>query len=279
MEIRDNNIITTQERLLKKILDALAPIVSLINTLNSNVDNIGQLGDDALAASVLENSAYDDNKALVDAQNATAISLLKTLAAQIGVRDIDGENATIARILQFINNALTQGEQVPLSSLTSGDYTNQILLSSTTHTIHDLLESLTATIGQTTDSSGLYPTGGTLMSILETFVQYKLNFEWLATLRPSANISVPNVPASTLNAGVSILAPGLYKEVILQSLATEAEKVIYFTASNPLSSDTGMQLKAGETIRFSNVNVVDEWRAINVGGVGAVLLKVTTFLY
>ena len=278
MEIRDNNIITTQERLLKKILDALAPIVDLINTLNSNVDNIGQLGDDALAASVLENSAYDDNKALVDAQNATAISLLKTLAAQIGVRNIDGENATIARILQFINNALTQGQQVPLSSLTSGDYTNQILLSSTTHTIHDLLESLTATIGQTTGSSGLYPTGGTLMSILETFVQYKLNFEWLATLRPSANIIVPNVPASTLNPGASILAPGLYKEVILQSLAT-GSKVIYFSATNPLSSDTGMRLDAGETIRFSNVNVVNEWRAINVGGVGAGLLKVTTFAY
>lgn len=278
MEIRDNNIITTQERLLKKILDALAPIVGLINTLNSNVDNIGQLGDDALAASVLENSAYDDNKALVDAQNATAISLLKTLAAQIGVRDIDGENATIARILQFINNALRQGEQVPLSSLTSGDYQNQILLSSTTHTIHDLLESLTATIGQTTDSSGLYPTGGTLMSMLETFVQYKLHFEWLATLRPSANISVPDVPPSTLNAGVPILAPGLYKEVILQSLATGAD-LIYFTASNPLSSDTGMRLNAGETIRFSNVNVVDEWRAIKVGIGGAVLLKVTTFSY
>jgi hypothetical protein len=262
--VRDSEIITVVERLLKNLIESANSIQTSVSNINSNI-GIGNGSDASLNESLINGNLYTINKGNVDATFAEVITLLKTLVAEIGVSPEVISSGNALTISSFLSQLLYQAKErvpIPISDFASGDYSNNGLFSSThNHSVIDYLKAIVAILGQPDISP--YPNGQSLLPLVTTDVQYNSIKQWLSPMTGN-EYSVPSHPSGS--SGVLILNPDIYKQVIFENRTASGAIYIQESATTTVNFQNSIRILPNEKLSLAPFYCTSPVYALATGG-------------
>jgi len=270
--VRDSEIITVVERLLKNLIESVNNIQTNVNV---TVPGIGNGNDDAIPEKVINYEFYNKNEANVSSVFAEVISLLKTIVAEIGVypetNSYTNDALTISSFLDKLLYHQKERTPIPISVFASGDYSNNGLFFSThNHSIIDYLKAIVAMLGQPDPSP--YPNGVPLIPLVMTDVQYNSIKQWLSPMTGN-EYNVTLAPSGS--SGVFVLSANTYKEVIFENRTTGGAIYIQESATTIVNFANSIRILPNEKLRLAPFYCTNPVYALADGSAGT--LSVVSF--